>query len=107
MADEPKTTRYNEGKLMYNLIPFEWEEVLARIFTFGAKKYAPNNWKNSLNTSDHKQVIEDRLGSARRHIAAWQRGERNDPESGQHHLAQASWNLLLIFWYELHEKETK
>lgn len=101
------TLRYNQNKTMYDLIPWEWERALAEIFTFGAKKYAPHNWKKSLNTTDHAQVVQDRLASARRHIAAWQSGERDDPESKVHHLAQASWNLLMIFWYDLHEKKTK
>jgi len=101
------TLRYNQNKTMYDLIPWQWESVLAEIFTFGAKKYAPHNWKKSLNTTDHSKVVQDRLSSARRHIAAWQQGETNDPESGLAHLGHAAWNLLMILWYDQHEKKPK
>ena len=99
------TLRHNQNKTMYDLIPWEWMEVLAQIFTFGAQKYAPNNWRKSLNTTDHEQVIQDRLSSALRHIIAWRKGEQNDSESGFAHLGHAAWNILFIFWYDMNKKK--
>ena len=90
---------------MLELIPWEWEEVLGSIFTFGAQKYAAHNWKKSLNTEDHDQLKEDRLGSAKRHILAYQKGEKLDLESGQPHLGHAAWNLLCVMWYDLNERK--
>ncbi len=95
-----KTDRYNKGKMMYGLIPWQWLESLANIFTFGAKKYAPNNWKKSLNTEDHNVLIEDRISSLLRHYVSWRKGEIDDPESGEHHLAHVAWNALMIVWYD-------
>ena len=55
--------RYNAGKLKFELIPPEWLEELALILTRGAVKYADWNWVKSINTEDHEQFINDRMGS--------------------------------------------
>jgi len=99
------TTRYNKGKIMYQLVPWEWLEVLAKIFTMGAMKYAPNNWKLSLNTNDHDDAVEERLGSAWRHLIARLKGEVLDPESGEPHLGHTAWNILFVMWYDMYEKK--
>lgn len=38
--------KYDEGKLMYNLIPAEVLEALAEIYTYGFNKYAAPQGKN-------------------------------------------------------------
>ena len=39
------------------------------------------------------------LACLMRHMAAWQRGEENDPESGLPHLAHAMCNLRMLTLY--------
>lgn len=68
---------------MYELIPPQVEEALAEVLTYGAKKYSPNSWKKV-------EPFEDRYyAAARRHIAAWRKGEIVDSESGIEHLKHA------------------
>ncbi len=83
--------KHDQGKLRYDLIPWEHEEGLAQVFTMGSVKYGDRNWQLGIE--------EDRLlAAARRHMAAHQRGELDDPESGLDHMYHAAWNLLAIAW---------
>ncbi len=104
VEDSKLAVRHNEGKTNFVLIPWEWLQVLAEIFTFGAKKYAPRNWQKSLNTQDHDKFCEDRLDSTMRHMVAHMRGERLDPESGRPHTDHSAWNLLCVMWYNMNDK---
>jgi hypothetical protein len=106
--DEIKALRFNAGKLRWELLPVEWQEELVKVFSKGAVKYKPDNWKNSIGTEDSTQFKQDRLGSALRHIAAYRKGELLDSEvveGAEHiptyHLAHAAWNLLAILYYDL------
>lgn len=82
------------GKRRFDLIPFEALDVLADVLTFGAGKYAPNNW----------QLVPD--GRARyyaalmRHLQAWRGGEAVDPESGLPHLGHALCCMVFLVWLE-------
>lgn len=75
--------KHDQDKPMYNLIPANAIESLAKVLTFGANKYAPNSWQN----------VEDGLERYRaallRHTFAMQRGELIDDESGLPHSAHA------------------
>lgn len=87
--------RYNKDKLRVDLIPTEFIEEVAKVFTFGAKKYSPNNWKG-FNESQQKEII----GSLLRHILEYQKGNKFDDESGLHHLAHAACNISFILYFE-------
>ena len=82
--DEKDTT----GKLQYNLVEPEWIESLAKVMTYGAKKYTPGTWRNG-EPSDY-------LAAAFRHIQAWRMGELSDPESGLSHLDHAMANIGIL-----------
>lgn len=86
--------RFNAGKTRYGLIPESWTRALAEVLTRGAVKYAPNNWKRGMDP-------EFMVDSLQRHLAAYRRGEKYDPESGNHHLAHAAWNALALMTYDL------
>jgi hypothetical protein len=58
----------------------------------GARKYAAWNWAKGMPWSVP-------MACALRHIAAWQKGEDIDPESGQPHLAHAMCNLRMLSLY--------
>lgn len=82
--------KYDSDKIRWDLVPFGALESVAKIITFGAKKYGENNWKTLEN-------FEDRYFAAfMRHIMSWRQGEEADPESGEPHLAHAMCNLLFL-----------
>ena len=92
--DAERGLRYNADKLRYDLVPPDAMEALVRVFTFGAKKYAPRNWEKGMPWMECD-------ASLRRHLAAWEMGERLDPESGELHLAHVAWNALALLTFEL------
>ena len=92
--------RHNQDKLRVDLIPTELIEEVAKVLTFGAKKYSPNNWKGF--TKEQQGEI---LGSLLRHILEYQKGNRLDSESGLPHLAHAAGNIAFILYFE--NKENK
>ena len=70
--------KYDTSKPRMDLIDFQALEGLADVLTFGAKKYAAHNWRKGISYS---RLIAAML----RHLAAIQRGEDIDPESGLPH----------------------
>ena len=54
-------------------------EGLAAVLTFGAQKYAADNWRNGL---EYSRLI----GAMKRHLSAFEKGEDIDPESGLPHI---------------------
>jgi hypothetical protein len=88
--------RFSEGKIRYDLVaPFAMEQI-AKVYTYGTIKYDDDNWWKGLSWK--KNV----LGCIFRHVWAWVRGEKWDPESGLHHLAHAAWNCMTLIEYEKH-----
>lgn len=82
--------KFDDDKTRVDLLDPEWLEGVGRILAFGAKKYAANNWRKGIKQSRL-------LGAAMRHIFAFARGEKNDPESGESHLLHASCCLMFMF----------
>jgi hypothetical protein len=96
-ANEKVGIKHDQDKPRFDLIPPRAEEMLARVLTFGANKYAPGNWQ-------HVPDAENRyIAAALRHINAQRIGEHSDPETGLPHLAHAM--CCLAFVIELHERE--
>ena len=91
-----KGMKFDTGKLQYSLIPPETLSALAEVLTFGARKYAPNNWV----------LVQDGetrdLDAAFRHLEAFRSGETHDQESGLHHLAHLLTNVAFLHY--LHTK---
>ena len=63
--------------------------MVADVFTMGAKKYSSENWKKGLSWLET-------FGSFLRHYRAYLSGELYDAESGLHHLGHALVNLIFI-----------
>lgn len=80
--------KLDSGKLRYDLIPPSATKALAKVLTYGAKKYKPNNWK--------KGSIDRYTAAAMRHFEAWRSGEQLDPESNFHHLEHCLTNLAFL-----------
>ncbi len=75
--------KHDQGKTRYDLIPSKSLRELAEVLTFGAEKYAPDNWKKV--PEPEKRYYSALL----RHLEAWREGELIDGESGKPHLAHA------------------
>lgn len=87
--------KFDNGKIQYDLIPPECIEELAKVLTHGAKKYAPNNWKQV-------DPFNERYYSAlMRHLEAWRKGEEKDAESGLNHLSHVLTNAAFLLWKNL------
>lgn len=92
--DEP-ALRYNEGKLEWTLVDFESLEPLVEVLMFGAKKYAPHNWKKPM---DKDKILD----STMRHLVALMSGEKLDRESKLRHTGHIIANIM---FYEYHDRQ--
>ena len=84
--------RYNDGKPDLSLIPLTTLEDEARVWMNGERRYARFNWMKGMPWSVP-------LACALRHLAAFQRGEDLDPQSGLPHVAHAMCNLRMLTLY--------
>lgn len=71
--------KYDQDKPRMDLLDSDALEGLAKVLTFGAKKYAAHNWRGGLSYSRL-------LAALLRHTFAILRGEFIDPESGLPHV---------------------
>ena len=77
-------------KLRYDLVPPGALAQITDVLTFGANKYADENWRK---VADPERRY---IAAAMRHIEAYRAGDITDPESGRHHLAHAACCLMFI-----------
>lgn len=92
--------RYNADKPRMSLIDSYAMEELAKVLTFGAKKYAAHNWRKGLK-------ISECLDSMQRHINAYNNPhmEDTDPETGLSHMAHVMCNAMFILWLQTHKRD--
>lgn len=88
-----KSDRFNEGKPRWGLVHFESLVPMIRVLEFGAKKYAPENWKKGL---DLREILE----SMQRHLAALMDGEETDKESGISHMGHIQCNAMFYNYHK-------
>lgn len=117
MADETTLStkgaaRLDAGKAQLELISPVAMVGLAKILTFGAKKYAANNWRKGMNWSRC-------IGSLKRHLAAFEAGidlDRDDNcegcqrgdclnHTGLYHIDQVLCNAMFLSEYVRTHKE--
>ena len=88
----------DQEKNRLDLIEPEFIESVGQVLTFGAKKYEPNNW----------QKVEDAenryYAAAMRHLMAWRKGEKIDPESGLNHLDHVACNIMFLQHFDREAK---
>lgn len=89
--------KFDQGKPMMGAIPPRAELAVARVLTFGAKKYSRGNWAH-VDDADTRY-----MDAALRHINAHRRGEHVDSETGESHLAHAI--CCLMFMLDMSEAE--
>ena len=84
--------KYDEEKPRWDLVPFSALDELAKVMTYGARKYGANNWKG---------VAQERqLAATFRHLSAYMQGEVIDSESGLSHLSHALCDIAFAIWKE-------
>ncbi len=76
-----EATKADSGKIRVDLLSTPAILGLAQVLTFGAKKYADDNWRSGGGLA-WRRVI----GAAMRHLLAFSGGEDLDPESGLPHI---------------------
>lgn len=88
-----------DDKLRWDLLPLSLIKKIVEVFSFGAKKYAPNTWQNLPDGYNRYKA------AMFRHIVAFEEGETKDPESGLHHLQHACWNVLAMLYFSLKKEK--
>lgn len=90
--------KYDQDKIMLDLIPSEFIEEVGKVLTFGAKKYTRANWAKGINFS--------RLIAAHdRHMRKFNKLEDYDDETGLLHLSHAATNLAFLIWMYYNRKD--
>lgn len=74
-----KAQKFDQEKVRLELVDALAVEGLASVLTFGARKYAANNWREGL---EYTRLI----GALKRHLSAIEKGEDIDTESGLPHI---------------------
>jgi hypothetical protein len=62
---------------------------VAKVLTFGAKKYADHNWTKGIKISRN-------IAASKRHLNNIMLGEQTDPESGIDHFFHAACDIMFI-----------
>lgn len=85
--------KHDDGKVRMDLVPPAAIRALAEVYTVGAAKYAPHNWRKGMSWSRVYAAVQ-------RHLTAWAMGEDLDPEDGLSHLAHAMWGMATLLEYD-------
>lgn len=93
-------TKFDGGKLLWDLLPWDAVEKVVEIQTYGADKYTEDGWKTVPNAERRY------FAALMRHLVAEKNGETYDKESGNLHLAHVATNALFLLWFKL-QKESK
>ena len=89
--------QFDSDKVAYHLLPVDALDQVARVLTFGARKYGDRNWEKGIKFSRLFRAVLH-------HIWAWWSGEEVDPESGLHPLAHAACTVLFLLALVLRQK---
>lgn len=85
--------KHDDSKVRLELLsPIALTEI-AKVLTFGAKKYASWNWSKGL-------LYTRILAAIFRHLMAYLSGENLDPESGLSHIAHIACNCMFLLHFE-------
>jgi Domain of unknown function (DUF5664) len=102
MKAKPKLTegaKHDQQKRRFSLFPTIALYAVVDVLEYGARKYAEGNWR------DVENARERYYNAAMRHINDWWMGERNDPESGHHHLAHACCCIIFLLTVDLESEQ--
>ena len=96
-----------DGKIRWELVPLDLIEWVAKVYTFGAKKYKPYSWQLIGKTEDGTTEFQRYKAALLRHLVAHEKGEFLDPESKLPHLAHVLWNAVALLFFGLKEHENE
>lgn len=92
--------KFDADKIRYDLYPIEAYEGCTKVLTFGAKKYAPGNWKLVQDPQNrYYAALIRHLNAQKLHIDNGGTGLALDEETNLPHLDHAQ--CCLIFLREL------
>lgn len=80
-----------------DLIPWKAVTQISEVYDFGARKYAPHNWRKGYDWGLSYAALM-------RHLSAWWEGQDTDPESGLSHLAHAGFHILTLVSFSSSER---
>lgn len=90
-------TKHDQEKVRLELLsPIALTEI-AKVLTFGAKKYEAHNWRKGF-------IWSRLLGATMRHMLAFIGGQDKDPETGLSHLAHAGACVMFLLEHEVTHK---
>jgi hypothetical protein len=89
--------KFDNGKLQWDLLPWDSVEQIVDILTYGAEKYSAESWKLVDDASNRY------FAALLRHLIAYKQGEDVDQESGKLHLAHVATNALFLLWFNMQE----
>lgn len=81
--------KFDDNKPRMALVPASLGIEVAKVLTYGAKKYKANNWRKV-------QTRERYVSALERHLAAYKNGEEVDPESGLLHISHIACNAAFL-----------
>ena len=90
--------KFNEGKLKWSLVSWKALEPMVQVLMFGAKKYAPNNWKKGVSYTETCESLQ-------RHINSFLEGEDIDKESKIVHIGHILCNAMFLSYMFLFRKD--
>lgn len=91
MTDAQGGKKLDTGKAQHDLLPYEALDEIAKVLTFGCKKYSRSDWAKGLKISRF-------ISATYRHLGQFNNGEDIDPESQTLHIANAATNLMMAIW---------
>jgi hypothetical protein len=89
-------TKHDNGKNRLDLIDPDYILGLGEVLSYGAKKYAANNWKQINGQED----IERIKGALLRHMMAYMKGEEFDEESSLQHLHHMAAGAMFLAYFD-------
>jgi len=85
-----KVHKQDQGKARWDLMPFVALNAVAEVITWSMVKYPADNWRSLPNGKIRF------IAACYRHLFAYMTGEKNDKESGLHHLAHVACCVLYV-----------
>jgi hypothetical protein len=101
--DFSEGVKLDNNKIQMELLPLRELREVARVLTYGAKKYAPDNWKKVPNAKERY------MGALLRHFTEYREGNVFDHETCPdplRHIAQVACNALFLLYFELQDEIT-
>jgi hypothetical protein len=89
-----KGIKHDQEKPDPSLISAQALMEVAKVMSYGAKKYGANNWRKGI-------VMSRIIGACLRHLYAYMAGEDKDPESGLPHLSHFAASALFLLHFHV------